>query len=73
MSSWQKNSKLSFIVPVYGVELYLRKCVDSLLRQNYENYEIILVDDGSNDACPAICDEYAALHERITVIHRENG
>lgn len=51
--------KLSIIVPIYGVEQYLRKCIDSLLAQDYDNYEIILVDDGSPDSCPQICDEYA--------------
>lgn len=50
--------RLSIIVPIYGVERYLRKCVDSLLAQDYDNYEIILVDDGSPDSCPQICDEY---------------
>ena len=67
--------KLSFIVPVYNVEQYLRKCVDSLLEQDLSSseYEIILVDDGSTDGCPAICDEYAAKHENIRVIHQKNG
>lgn len=50
--------RLSIIVPIYGVEQYLRKCVDSLLAQDYDDYEIILVDDGSPDSCPQICDEY---------------
>lgn len=65
--------KLSIVVPIYGVEQYLRKCVDSLLAQDVENCEIILVDDCSPDACPQICDEYAAAHENIRVIHQENG
>jgi glycosyltransferase involved in cell wall biosynthesis len=65
--------KLSIIIPIYGVENYLSKCVDSVLNQDYGDYEIILVDDGSPDACPAICDEYAAIHENIRVVHRENG
>ncbi len=65
--------KLSIIVPIYNVAPYLHKCVDSLLAQNYEDYEIILVDDGSPDACPQICDEYAVAHENIRVIHRKNG
>lgn len=67
--------KLSIIVPIYGVEQYLHKCVDSLLNQDIPSseYEIILVDDGGHDACPQICDEYAAAHENIRVIHRENG
>ena len=67
--------KLSIIVPIYGVDQYLRKCVDSLLAQDLplSEYEIILVDDESPDTCPQICDEYAAAHENIRVIHRENG
>ena len=67
--------KLSIIVPIYNVEQYLRKCVDSLLAQDLPSseYEIILVDDESPDTCPQICDEYAAAHENIRVIHRENG
>lgn len=67
------KKNLSIIVPIYGVEQYLRKCVESLLAQDYEGYEIVLVDDGSPDACPKICDEYAAAHENIRVVHRENG
>ena len=67
--------KLSIIVPIYGVEQYLHKCVDSLLAQDMPSseYEIILVDDGGKDACPEICDEYAAAHKNIRVVHRENG
>lgn len=70
-----KRIRLSIIVPIYGVEQYLRKCVDSLLEQDIPSseYEIILVDDGSPDACPVICDEYAAAHENTHVVHRENG
>ena len=67
--------KLSIIVPMYKVEQYLRRCVDSLLTQDLscEEYEIILVDDGSPDGCPAICDEYASTHANVKVVHRENG
>lgn len=67
--------KLSVIVPVYNVEKYLSKCVESLLCQDLppEEYEIILVDDGSPDRCGEICDEYAADHHQIKVIHRPNG
>lgn len=64
---------LSIGVPVYNVDKYLRKCVDSLLNQDISNYEIILVDDGSTDACPQICDEYAAAHDNICVIHQPNA
>jgi glycosyltransferase involved in cell wall biosynthesis len=65
--------KLSIIVPVYGVANYLRKCVDSLLVQDISNYEIILVDDGSPDECPQICDEYAEKYDNIQVVHQENA
>lgn len=66
--------KLSIIVPVYRVETYLRKCVESLLAQDLsiEDYEIILVDDGSPDGCPAICDGYAKQQRNIKVIHQAN-
>ena len=66
-------NKISVIVPVYKVEPYLRKCIDSIINQDYKNLEIILVDDGSPDSCPAICDEYALKDNRIKVIHKENG
>ena len=67
------NPLVSVIVPVYKVEPYLRRCLDSIVRQTYKNLEIILVDDGSPDGCPAICDEYAAKDSRIVVVHKENG
>ncbi|MBQ3556569.1 MAG: glycosyltransferase [Oscillospiraceae bacterium] len=67
------DPKISIVVPVYKVEPYLRKCLDSIVNQTYRNLEIILVDDGSPDNCPAICDEYAARDERIVVIHQKNG
>ncbi len=65
--------RISVIVPVYNVEQYLPKCVDSLLAQTYENLEIILVDDGSPDGSGGICDAYAEKDPRIKVIHKENG
>ena len=69
-----KNKPLiSVIVPIYNVEKYLQKCVDSILNQTYENLEIILVDDGSTDNCPKICDCYQKKDKRIRVIHKENG
>lgn len=64
---------ISIIVPVYNVQDYLEECVDSLLAQTYEALEIILVDDGSLDNCPAICDSYAEKDSRVRVIHKENG
>ena len=64
---------ISVIVPVYKVEQYLHQCVDSILNQTYHNLEVILVDDGSPDSCPAICDEYAEMDHRVRVIHKVNG
>ena len=65
--------QISVIVPVYKVEKYIHRCVDSILGQTYADFELILVDDGSPDNCGAICDEYAAKDSRIVVIHQENG
>lgn len=64
---------VSIIVPVYKTEKYLRKCVEAILAQTYKDLEIILVDDGSPDTCPLICDELAKTDNRIKVIHKENG
>lgn len=63
----------SVLVPVYNVAPYLRECVDSVLGQSYQNFELLLVDDGSTDESGAICDEYAAKDARIRVFHKENG
>ncbi len=65
--------KISFIVPVYNVEKYFEKCVDSILGQTFEDFEVILVDDGSPDNCPAICDAYARKDSRVRVIHKKNA
>ena len=67
------KSTISIIVPVYKVEPYLRDCLNSIIGQTYRNIEIIIVNDGSPDNCPAICDEYAQKDERVKVIHKENG
>ena len=64
--------EISVIVPVYKVEPYLRHCIDSILAQTFPDIEVILVDDGSPDGCPAICDEYAQLDKRVKVIHQKN-
>lgn len=64
---------ISVIVPVYKVEPYLNRCVDSILRQTYQDFELILVDDGSPDRCGEICDGYARQDSRVHVIHKENG
>lgn len=67
------TAKISVIVPVYKVEAYLDKCVSSIVNQTYTNLEIILVDDGSPDNCPAMCDAWAEKDSRIRVIHKPNG
>ena len=67
------NSLISVIVPIYNVEKYLQKCVDSIINQTYKSLEIILVDDGSLDNCPKMCDDYAKKDSRIKVVHKENG
>lgn len=67
------NNKVSVIVPVYNVEQWLARCVDSILAQTYTNLEIILVDDASPDQCGALCDAYANMDNRIIVIHQENA
>ena len=64
---------ISVIVPVYKVEKYLDKCVESIVKQTYKNLEIILVDDGSPDRCPEMCDEWSKKDSRVKVIHKENG
>lgn len=68
-----RDALISVIVPVYNVEAYLARCVDSILAQTYKNLQILLVDDGATDASGRICDEYAAADPRITVIHKKNG
>lgn len=65
--------KICVIVPIYKVEAYLRRCIDSILGQTYSDFDLILVDDGSPDNCGAICDEYAQIDDRIHVIHQKNG
>ena len=67
------EEKITIIVPVYNVEKYLRRCLDSIIKQSYKNLEIILVDDGSTDNSLAICNEYKAKDNRIIIIHKENG
>ena len=68
-----EKEKISVIIPVYNVEKYLKRCLDSVINQTYKNLEIILVDDGSTDSSGRICDEYAKKDKRIIIIHKENG
>ncbi len=69
----QPKPMISIIVPVYKVEKFLRPCVDSILAQTFRDFELILVDDGSPDGCPALCDAYAVQDSRVRVIHQKNG
>ena len=68
-----KQPLISVIVPIYKVEEYLNQCIDSIVSQTYHNLEVILVDDGSPDNCPKICDEWAEKDTRIKVLHLQNG
>ena len=68
-----EKGMISVIIPIYKVEKEIRRCIDSVLKQSYRNIEIILVDDGSPDDCPQICDEYKEKDNRIKVIHKKNG
>ena len=67
------NPRVSIIIPVYNSDKYLSRCVESVISQPFQNYEIILVDDGSNDCSASICDEYVEKYDRIYVFHKENG
>ena len=69
----KKQPLVSIIVPVYHVEKYLDDCVRSILQQTYAKFELILVDDGSDDICPQKCEEWKAKDARIKVIHKSNG
>lgn len=65
--------QITVIVPVYKVEAYIHECVDSILSQSFQDFDLVLVDDGSPDSCPQICDDYAGKDPRIHVIHKQNG
>lgn len=73
MKIMNENILVSVVIPVYNVERYLNRCVDSVINQTYKNLEIILVDDGSTDNCGNICDQYLTCDDRIKVIHKKNG
>ena len=67
------NPEISVIIPVYNGQSYISRCVESILRQTYEDYEILLIDDGSTDSSPIICDKYSTENSKIRVVHKENG
>lgn len=73
MQSINESPKISVIVPIYKIEHYLRQCIDSILAQTFTDFELLLIDDGSPDSCPAICDEYSKRDARIRVFHKPNG
>ena len=64
---------ISVIIPVYNVEIYLSRCIDSVIRQTYKNLEIILVNDGSTDSSGKLCDSYVTVDSRIRCYHKKNG
>lgn len=68
-----QENKLSIIVPIYNAERYIRQCVDSILSQSFGDFELLLVDDGSDDESSRICDEYAGVDSRVRVFHKVNG
>jgi glycosyltransferase involved in cell wall biosynthesis len=70
---YMNSIKISVLVPIFGIEKYLPKCINSLLQQSFLDFELILVDDGSPDNCPKICDDFAKIDSRIKVIHKKNG
>ena len=67
-----QSIQISIVVPVYNVERYLKRCIESIINQTYNNLEILLVDDGSADNCPEICDYYSKVDNRIQVIHKKS-
>lgn len=67
----KKDVLLTVVIPVYNVEKYLKRCVESVLVQEWHNYDILLVDDGSTDSSPQICDDYAKVYDFISVIHKK--
>lgn len=73
MTDHKQSPLLSVVVPVYNVEKYIGRCLDSIIAQTFENWECIVVDDGSPDGAGRICDQYALREPRIRVIHKENG
>lgn len=69
----KKDVLLTVVIPVYNVEKYLKRCIESILIQEWKNYDILLVDDGSTESSPQICDDYAKVYDFISVIHKKNG
>ena len=73
MNQVEEKIKFSVVLPIYNVEKYLNRCLDSVMNQTYKRLEIILVDDGSPDNCPQMCDDWARADNRIKVVHKKNA
>lgn len=73
MHEMQEQPLISIIVPVYNAATYLRRCIESILKQTYRNFELLLIDDGSTDNSGEICDQYAKTDSRIISLHKPNG
>ena len=73
MKQTEEKIKFSVVLPIYNVEKYLNRCLDSVMNQTYKKIEIILVDDGSPDNCPQMCDNWAKVDDRIKVVHKKNA
>lgn len=71
MNQLEEKIKFSVVLPIYNVEKYLNRCLDSVVNQTYKKLEIILVDDGSPDSCPQMCDNWARVDDRIKVVHKK--
>lgn len=71
MNQIEEKIKFSVVLPIYNVEKYLNRCLDSVMNQTYKKLEIILVDDGSPDSCPQMCDNWARVDDRIKVVHKK--
>lgn len=73
MKQTEEKIKFSVVLPIYNVEKYLNRCLDSVMNQTYKKLEIILVDDGSPDNCPQMCDNWEKVDDRIKVVHKKNA
>ena len=73
MTKYNRNPKVSIIIPIYNAQMHLNRCIDSVLKQDFEDFELLLMDDGSKDSSPEICDEYKKKDGRVIVVHKDNS
>lgn len=73
MTKYNRNPKVSIIIPIYNAQMHLKRCIDSVLKQDFEDFELLLMDDGSKDSSPEICDEYKKKDGRVIVVHKDNS